>query len=164
MPEISPEPVAVGALAIDCKDLASFIVDLPPGGMRGFLHEQEGFADAIAEILANQPLMGEAVGITKSDIERLTLLNKRVAMIDARLPAVQKLLELLLETRATLDTQRQRQVHAIAGLIEGRARSLGDQSLLAKYEKTRAYRSAVGLKAAKTRRKNAQIESKPPVV
>jgi hypothetical protein len=33
-----------------------------------------------------------------------------------------------------------------------------DSSLLAVYEKTRAYRSAIAVKAAKTRRKNAEAE------
>jgi hypothetical protein len=39
--------------------------------------------------------------------------------------------------------------------VQSRARAYGDDDLLAKYEKTRVYRSAIANKAARTRRKNA---------
>ncbi|UQA59401.1 hypothetical protein [Polyangium aurulentum] len=150
------EPVAIGALAVDCTALAEFLVDLPPGARRGLRAEQDGFGDVIAEILSNQAALGDKTGIIKSDIDELALANDRIAQIDARLPAVRKLLEILEETRAKLDDQRQRQVSAIAGAVEGRAKALSDPTLLAKYEKTRTYRSAAAVKGAKTRKKNAE--------
>lgn len=156
------EPVAIGALAVDCTTLKAFLVDLPPGARRGLRAEQDGFGDVIAEILSNQVEIGDKAGVTKNDIEELSLANERIAQIDVHLPAVRKLLEILEETRAKIDDQRQRQINAIAGAVEGRAKALSDPTLLAKYEKTRTYRSAVALKGAKTRKKNAEAE-KPDV-
>ncbi|UQA57781.1 hypothetical protein [Polyangium aurulentum] len=155
------EPVALGVLSIDCSFIAPFVVDLPPGARRGLRVEQEGFEDVVNEILANQPIHGDEAGVTKTDHEAFTVANQRIAQIDAFLPAARKLVELLEETRAALDDQRQRQVSAIADAVEGRAKVHKTGHLLAKYEKTRAYRSAVGFKAAKTRRKNAMAEQAP---
>lgn len=160
MPD-SIEPVAVGALSIDCSFLAPFVVDLPPGARRGLRSEQEGFAEVVNEILANQVKHGEEAGITKTDHDAFTIANERVAQIDAVLPAARKLVELLEETRAVLDDQRQRQAFAMAEVVEGRAKVKKSGQLLAKYEKTRAYRSAIGLKAARTRRRNAMAEQSP---
>jgi hypothetical protein len=64
-------------------------------------------------------------------------------------------IELLEETRGKLDGQCQHQISAIALSVESRAKAYSDDELLARYEKTRTYRSAVGVKAARTRRKNA---------
>lgn len=150
------KPAVIGALAIDCSALASFLLDLPPRALQGLRAEQPGFDAVVAEITAHQSTLGPKAGITQDDIARILLANERIAQIDAFLPAAKKLVEMLTETRAKLDDERQRQVHAAAGMIEGRARATGDKELLAKYEKTRAYRSAPGIKAAKTRKKNAQ--------
>ncbi|UQA61079.1 hypothetical protein [Polyangium aurulentum] len=159
------KPAAIGALAIDCSSLASFLVDLPPGGMRGLRVEHEGFQAAVAEVVDHQFTFGTKAGIPQSDVDLILLMNERIAHLDAFLPAAKKLVEMLEETRAKLDDQRQRQLHAIAGMVEGRVRATGDTELLAKYEKARAYRSAIAVKAAKTRKKNAQAAastSTPP--
>jgi hypothetical protein len=153
------DPVALDALAIDCKPLAPFLVDLPPLARRGMVAEQEGFSDVVAEIIANQAKYGDKAGITKSDMDDFTLANDQIALIDARLPAALKLVEILEETRAKLDDQRQRHVSAIANSVERRAKVRGDNELLAKYEKTRTYRSAIAVKAAKTRSKKAKAEA-----
>lgn len=47
-------------------------------------------------------------------------------------------------------------VSAIASMAEAQAKAFGDSSILARYEKTRAYRSAAALKAARTRRRNQE--------
>lgn len=159
------KPAAIGALAIDCSPLAPFLVDLPRGGMRGLRVEHEGFAAAVAEVVAHQATVGVKAGIPQADVDLILLTNDHIAQIDAFLPAAKKLVEILEETRAKLDDQRQRQVHAIAGMVEGRVRATGDTELLAKYEKARAYRSAIAVKAAKTRKKNAlaaAASSSPP--
>lgn len=150
------DPTVIGSLSIDCTSLASFLVDLPPGGMRGFLSEQPGFSEAIAEILANQPTIGMKAGIQPNEITNLVAQNEKIAEIDAVLPAVEKLLEMLVETRAALDNERQREVYAIAAAVEAKAKGTQGATLRAKYEKTRAYRSAIGIKAAKTRKKKAE--------
>ncbi|MDC3980740.1 hypothetical protein [Polyangium jinanense] len=148
--------VALDTLVHDCTAFAHFLVDLPPRARVGMCSEQEGFAEVVTEILTNQALLGDKAGITKSDIEAFQESNERVAMLDARLPAIKKLVEMMEETRALEDDKRQRQVNAFADSIERRAKTTGDKTLLAKYEKTRTYRSAVAKKGVKTRTKSAK--------
>jgi peptidoglycan hydrolase CwlO-like protein len=72
----------------------------------------------------------------------------------AQLPAALKLVEILHESKAAIDDKRQRLISAFAQPAESRAKAQGnDTTLLAKYEKTRAYRSAIAEKGAKTRKK-----------
>jgi hypothetical protein len=156
------KPVELGALAIDCTSMASFVQDLVPGALVGMRSRQPGYEDVVNEIISNQPTLGGKAGVTDEDIQAFLLANERIAMIDAQLPAARKLVELLEETRGKLDDQCQRQVSAIALSAESRAKAYGDDELLAKYEKTRAYRSAIALKAVKTRRKNAAETTTAP--
>lgn len=53
-----------------------------------------------------------------------------------------------------LDDRLQRQVFNIANTVERRAKMLHSDELLARYGKTRKYRSATGHKAARTRKRN----------
>jgi hypothetical protein len=147
--------VDIGTLLIDATPLAECIVDLPPGGKQGLRKQQDGYSEAAGEVVSNQAVWGDQAGITVGDFEQFTHANQRIAMIDALLPAARKLVEVLEETRAVLDDRRQRQVSAIATAVEGRAKVLRKPELLAKYEKTRAYRSASAMKAVRTRRRNA---------
>ncbi|MDI1432745.1 hypothetical protein [Polyangium sorediatum] len=155
-------PVPVGTLVLDCSKHGSFLVDLPQGRMRGLLVERPGFPEALAEVVANQATVGPRAGVTQDDIDAILVDNERVADIDAVLPAARKLVELLEESRAHYDDDRQRRVHAIANLIEGRARTTGIDEVLAKYDKTRAYRSATGLKGMKTRKANKKKAESTP--
>ncbi|MRG96741.1 hypothetical protein [Polyangium spumosum] len=149
------EPIALDVLVHDCTALAPFLVDLPEGARRGMRSEQEGFFDVVSEIHTNQAALGDKAGITKADFDAFQESNTRVAMIDAHLPAIKKLVERMEETRALEDDKRQRLAHAFADSVDRRARTMGDKNLLAKYERTRKYRSAIALKAVKTRAKNA---------
>lgn len=148
-------------LAIDCRDLADKIVDLPPGGTVGLLTAQPNFPEVKSELLANQAAYGDKAGITTSDFESFKALSAIIDTIDARLPVARKIVELLEETRAAHEDERQRLVHLIATSVERRAKMQSGSELLAKYEKTCAYHSAKGVKAWKTRRRNAQLEAGP---
>ena len=67
---------------------------------------------------------------------------------------------MLEETRAMLEDQRQRAAHGFARSVEDRATTRDDgELLLARYQKTRVYRSAIALKGIRTRRRNTQAAS-----
>ncbi|HSN99685.1 MAG TPA: hypothetical protein VLS89_15425 [Candidatus Nanopelagicales bacterium] len=150
-----PKKPEMGEVHIDASDLLTFLKDLPEGATRGMRTAQDGFGEVLQEIMSNQAGYGDKAGITTSDINELVLANDRIGQIDQFLPAAQKLVEMLEETRAQLDDQRQRAVNGFARSVEDRAKSREDgTTLLAKYQKTRVYRSAIGVKAAKTRKKN----------
>ncbi len=167
MPDVM-DIVPEGTLVVDCTPLAEFMEDLPPRGMVGMRSEQPGYQDVIVEITSNQAAWGAGAGVVANDLAEIELADQRIAEIDKYLPALRKLAQMLVETRAVLDDRRQRRVSAIAKTIDVRSEVDGDGKLLAKYEKTRAYRSAIAVKAAKTRRKNAEGEAStdgtPPVV
>lgn len=146
--------VPEGSLVVDIRALAGIVVDLPHGALQGMRTEQKGYEDVVTEILSNQRALGEKSGVQQSHIDRLLELNRQIEQIDQYLPAVKKLYELVTETRASVDDERQRLVRAIAELVEAHVKAIRDSALLAKYEKTRNYRSAAGFKAAKTRRSN----------
>lgn len=149
------EKLPLGSLMIDCTEFADYLEDLSPHEKIGKHAAQEGYADAVTEIFSNQTAVGARAGITSDDIEELKRANERIARLEIVMPAVRKLLELLEETHMSINDRRHRRVLEIASIIDMRARSRRDPSLHAKYELTRAYRSAIGLKAARTRRKNA---------
>lgn len=141
-------------LTIDCSAVASFAVDLAPGERQGMKATQPGYDAVVAELFNNQALYGEQVGITGMDIDRVTLAGNQIAMIDKLLPDVLKLAEVLEETRAKIDDERHRHISEIAKVVDARSHGSRSTTLLAAYEKTRAYRSAAAQKAVKTRRKN----------
>ena len=109
---------------------------------------------AIEEIKANHVVEGGTSVVFEAMYSELLLVEERIAQLDAKLPAASKLVEMMEETRALLDDQRQRLISAVASVAEAQAKAFGDSDTLARYEKTRAYRSAIALKAARTRRRN----------
>lgn len=156
----APQP---GTLIIDVSALASFLVDLPPGATQGMRTMQDGWDDVVAEINANQVVYGEDAGITAKEFARLQTLNDQYAQVVAFLPAAEKLLEILEESKASIDDERQRLASAFGQSVETRVKTNGAKGvLLAKYAKTRTYRSAIAVKAAKTRRKNAATGKAKP--
>jgi hypothetical protein len=157
--------VSLNDLFLDARHLAPGVRDLPPGGRVGLRTEQPGYQDTIREIVDNQPLYGEKAGITGRNFQDLQDALKRVAEFDAILPSARKLLEVLEESRAYDMDQIQRMVHSIASSVEGRASAYKDDELLARYEQTRTYRSATGVKAARTRLRNlAPTEPETPEI
>jgi len=168
MPVDFTHPV-VGDPGVDCSSLAMHLVDLPEEAMRGMLTAQEGFVEVILEIISNQAAWGEKAGITSSDFANFELSCDIVDKIDMYLPVARKLVEMLLETRALHEDRRQRIARAIAAGVERRAMHNAEGTeLLARYQKTRVYRSAIGRKGYKTRQRNlkamqAQNEATPEV-
>ncbi|WP_428268395.1 hypothetical protein [Haliangium sp.] len=165
-----PKKPIVGERVIDASDL-TFLVDLEPGARSNLRAPHPGLDEAIAEILANQQVGGGAGVVPESTIGELVTANERIGQIDDRLPALRKLVEIMEETRAILQDQRMRIVSAVANIAEAQAKAFGDDSIMARYEKTRTYRSAVALKAAATRRRNQaedadqadDLDPQPPI-
>jgi hypothetical protein len=151
----------VGDLRIDATDVGPHVVDLPPGGMLGLRSSQPGCSEALAELLSNQPILGVQAGVRDEDIVDIQTAVATRERIRSLLPAARKLVELLTETDAVLDDRLQRLVFNIAVTVERRAKMLRNDELLARYARTRAYRSAIGNKAARTRQRNLDAVTPP---
>jgi hypothetical protein len=154
-----PKKPDVGDMRIDASHLEGIVVDLPPGGRIGLRKSQPNFPEAIAELISNQPLFGAAAGIRDEEPVAIQAGIQQMADIDALLPAAEKLVELLQETRAVIDDRLQKQVFTIAETVDRRARMMGDDELRARYARTLEYRSAIGNKAARTRQRNLAAQA-----
>lgn len=150
-----------GELSVDATDIQGDLVDLAERERQGKRSAQPGFIKAEAEIEFNQPTLGERAGITEFVFQQLRHSSGCIKRIDEHLPAVQKLLEILVESRAFHDDRRQRLVSGIAKSVEAQAAALGDNEILAKYQFTREYRSSIAKKAARTRRRNLELVNAP---
>jgi hypothetical protein len=115
---------------------------------------QDGCDQVCKEILANHAEWGTKAGITAEDAAELEDINAKLARLDQFVQPVRKFLELLVETRYVLDDRKQKLIYTIAQAVERRGKEKPE--LLAKYQHTRAYRSAIAKKAVKTRHKNAE--------
>lgn len=146
-------------LLFDIRHMGGYLSDVETGARQGLRVAQPGFREAVAELFTNQPNYGERAGISERDFQAMQVLLERHEEIKKYLYQARKLAEMLEESSAVTDDQLQRMVFGFAQIIEARAKAFGDPDILAKYEQLRAYRSAIGLKAAKTRRRNeAEIE------
>jgi hypothetical protein len=146
---------------VDVRHLATDLTDTEVGGRQGLRVEQPGFADVIREFIANQARYGERAGITQRDLDALLGAIGRRDEIDKYLYKSRMISERLGETRAVVDDEIQRMVFGLAQVVEARAKAFGDDEILGLYERVRAYRSAVGFKAAKTRRRNEAETGEP---
>lgn len=153
---------ALNDLFVDARPCADYLYDLEPGDRQGLRVELDGFVVAADEVIDNQQHYGERAGISDKDFALFTTAVERRDEIRKRLRVARKLVEVLEESEAVHDDSAQRQIFGFAQIVEARAKAYGDSELLARYEKTRAYRSAVGVKAAKTRRRN-EAELEQPV-
>jgi hypothetical protein len=153
----TPKP---GDLVIDASPLREKLVDLPEGGLKGLAHEKEGFKELMEELTANQEIYGVRAGISSEDLKNIGSLNLLLAEIDSYIPAANKLAELLQESRAYYEDKRERFVKLLVDSLLNRSRANQDKEILARYEKTRAYYSQIGKKAAQTRAKKAKTTEK----
>lgn len=154
----SPGPAEVGSLVIDASALQGMLIDLPEGATQGMRREQDGYDDVHEEIVGHQKEWGEKAGVTQAEVSQIVDLTEKVNKIRSYRPAVAKLLEIIDETLASLEDQRHTVIRTIANTVDAKVTNLKGnekEELLAKYEKTRQYRSANANKGAKTRRSNA---------
>lgn len=152
----NPEP---GDLAIDGGEFASKLRDVAPGDTRGLVAEHEGLDDVTREIVSEQLKSGSDAGIVDADVVRLQQINALIVRIDQFLGPVLWFLNKLRSTRLLLDDERNRLIYSIAETIDRRLKQRPE--LAARYEKTRAYRSALAVKGLLTRRRNATEKPAP---
>jgi hypothetical protein len=153
----NPEP---GDVQFDGSEFAPHLRDVAPGDTRGLIAAHEGIDEAMRECISEQPKSGAAAGIVDADVARLQEINAIIARIDQFIAPVMWFLNKLQSTRLVLDDERNRLIYSIAESVDRRLKQRPE--LAARYEKTRAYRSAVALKGLLTRRRNAAPQKTPP--
>ncbi|HSN96736.1 MAG TPA: hypothetical protein VLS89_00515 [Candidatus Nanopelagicales bacterium] len=144
-----------GPLTIDLTNLGPALVDIAPGGRRGLRKTQQGIDGVLFELSKSIPSRGEEVGIAPKLYQRMLECNEHLDKIRMAREIVDKLAEVLRESDAKYQDEREAIIGQVADAVKSAARRK-DSSLLAPFEATVAYNAQVGVRAAKTRRKKAE--------
>ncbi len=147
-----------GPLTIDLKNLTGRLVDLEHGAMQLLRAEQEGIGDVGAELKASVPTLGDAAGVPKDVYSHFLDATDTLSEVRAARAIVDKLAEVLKETEAKFEHDRENDISIISEAVKAMSRLKGDPTLLAGFEKTLKYNAQAGDKAAKTRKKNEEAK------
>ncbi|EYF07102.1 hypothetical protein [Chondromyces apiculatus] len=145
----------VGPVTLDITSIGPRLKDLPPGALRGMRRAQPGLAEVLVELATNMSSLGAAAGIGPELQNELEQCNQTLEDIQAVKAVVDKWTEVLDESLAFYEHEREGTIGQIADAVKSSARRK-DESLLAPFAKTVAYNAQVGLRAVKTRRRNAE--------
>lgn len=146
-----------GPLTIDLTPLKGRLIDLPPGGTQRLRRERDGIEGVIAELSTTVPKHGGAAGITTEIYNQFTECNEDLAKIREALGVVEKLAEVLRESEAYKEHVREGLLSILAKAVKSAAQHI-DLSLVAPFEKTLKYNAQIANKAARTRRRNAEVD------
>ena len=145
---------------LDISDLT--LVDITPEHISRLTKLRDGHPVAVDSVVSATPLALKRAGIHPDEAQELAALWADAQRIDEVLPAVEKLLELLHETRLVRGHEIAMRLGEMAQQIRRRAdRSPDGTEILAPFEKLLAYQSAPALKAVATKEKARANEEAP---
>ncbi|MDI1450689.1 hypothetical protein [Polyangium sp. 6x1] len=145
---------------IDVSDLA--LVDITPDHINRLSKLREGYDVAVKTVVTASPLALQRAAIHPGEVAALAANWADVQRIDEVVPAVEKLLELLHETRLMRGHEIAMRLGEMAQQIRRRAdRSPGGAEILAPFEALLAYQSGPALKAVATKEKARANEEAP---
>jgi hypothetical protein len=142
----------------DCKD---DLIDLPPNAMMHMRKVKPGIEAVVIELQNTLPNHGEAAGIVAGVHQRFTDETTLINKLRGHEIALEKALEVVRETRAKKEHERENTVAQIVDTVRSTALRTGDSSVLASFEKTIEYNTQTAMKAAQTRRKNGRAPQNP---
>ncbi|MRG93423.1 hypothetical protein [Polyangium spumosum] len=144
----------------DLSDLQ--LVDITPEHISHLTKLRDGHDVAVETLLFASPLALKRAGIHPDEAQELAALWADAQRIDEVLPAAEKLVELLRETRLVRGHEIAIRLGEMVQQIRRRAdRSPDGAEILAPFEKVIAYQSAPALKAAATKEKMRAKEEAP---
>ncbi len=147
-----------GPFQVDLTALDGALYDLPPGEMQYLRVEREGMPLVVAELAQSVPSVGIAAGVPAEVFTHVNLCTDRLQQIRAARAIVAKLAEVLVESEAKYEHERENDLSIIVDAVRSVAHRKGDPSLLAAFEQTLKYCAQTAEKAAKTRKKNADAK------
>lgn len=150
-------PAYAGQTSCDLANVKDVLVDLAPGALMGARMEQEGIAAVLLELSHAMPAHGEEAEIRAAVYERVVGATSSLEKLAAHEIVLEKMLEVVRETKGLLMNNREHDVAVIAARALDTATRQGKPELLALFEKTIAYRSQIAQKGAATRRKKNQV-------
>lgn len=157
--EIEEKPLEAGEWSVDASPVALFAGYRRRGQAPPKRREQRGLEGVFDELFGNQLTLGARAGVTAEDIAALHKDNDQIGAVRSYLAPARKLVKALEFIEADVDERRHKRINAIAAGLDRRVEVDGNEDLVLRYEKTRAYRSAIGFKAARTRRRNEEAKA-----
>jgi len=139
-------------------ELVGKIYDLAPGGKQRLRREKEGIEEVVEELAKNVPSKGADAGISAEVYGRFVDSTDALARIRAAKLVVAKLAEVLDESEAQHEHERETWIGMMVDSVKSTARRV-DATIAAPFAKTLEYNARPGVKANKTRRKNAEAEA-----
>jgi hypothetical protein len=155
-----PKHPAVGAMSIDASDIVP--VDLTPEQISRKTKVRAGFSKAVSSLTRLSQDQIQAGGISADEVKRVVHLKAHYDRCEELLPAAEKLVELLRETRLEYGHQ----IGIIISEVAHQARRRADRDpkgaeILGVLSDLLDYNSAPGIKAHKTRAKKGEQEGAP---
>lgn len=144
-----------GKLIIDATDAKELIFDLAPGALRMLKRAQEGLDGVLLELPVALAKYATTIGVSADMITRIATSTASIKVLTALLEDANKLVEVLKESIAYHEDQREADFSQIAENVR-RTAARKDPSVEAAFEKLLKYVAQVGVKAAATRRKNEE--------
>lgn len=148
-----------GPLVVDVSPVKDDLVDLAQGEMRGMRAEQEGLDEVLTELSTAVPAHGDDLNVPPQAYKRVLDRTALLATLRAKEIDLEKLLEVVRETRAKTENDREDDIALIAQAAQKAADKKKDQSLAAPFAKTIKYNSQIADKAAHTRKKNEEAKA-----
>jgi len=142
--------------SVDASPVAAFARYPRKGKPTPKRQERPGLPEVLKEIYDNQEDLGARAGVTAEDILALQTADLQIAATRQHLGTTRQLIGVLEYTEADVDEGRHRRINTIATAVDRRLQEPGNEDLALRYAKTRAYRSAVAVKAVRTRRRRTQ--------
>lgn len=144
-----------GTFVVDLNHLRGILYDVARGAMRGLRREQPGMDGVVEELAAQISKKGAAAGISPDAYSRFLHCTDNIAKIRAVRGTIDKLSEVLKESEAMYEHERENAISQIADAIRSTAKRESNPGIMAPFEKLLRYNSQLADKALKARRKNA---------
>lgn len=153
-----------GPLTVSLDDCKDNLVDLPPNTMAHMRKVKPGIDAVCNELQISIPAHGEAACIVPAVHQRFVDETNLITKLRQHEVELEKALEVVRETRAKEEHERENTVSLIVDIVKSTAQRTGDGNILAPFQKTIEYNGQTAVKAAQTRRKNAQTPAptQPP--
>jgi hypothetical protein len=144
-----------GDLNPDLQPLKGILIDAAAGATRGLRRQKSGIEIALHEINENIPGSADLLGVAPSIGERINELTEKLALIREARARIDKLAEVLAETEAFVEDERENEIGHIVSSAR-RAAIRKDPAVTILFEETIRYHGQIAARSHKTRRKNQQ--------
>ncbi|TKD00572.1 hypothetical protein [Polyangium fumosum] len=150
-----PASQFTGKLSIDATAAKDILFDLAPGAGRMLKHAQEGIQDVLIELPSALTKYAATLGVSFEIVARIATSTTNIKLLEEQLGDARKLVEVLEESIAYHEDQREAEFSQLAETVK-RTAARKDPTVEAAFEKLLKYVAQVGVKAAATRRKNEE--------